>query len=204
MIPRTDHTINRTENHMRTTRSPLLVLLAALLAALALTACSGGDGDEDGSEVATLQDGTRDKGEGDTTSTTLDFQAQLLRYARCMRGEGIDYPDPGPDGEMRRVEVEPGQEAALRAAEKACEDVRPRGRELTDDEEAEMYEAFLALAKCLREAGFDVPDPVIGPDGLKFLIPGGGSGSNPELDAAVQSCRAEGGGDDGPSGLAGG
>ena len=204
MNPRTDPTTDPTENHVRTTRSPLLVLLTVLLAALALTACGGGGGDDgDGADVATLEDSTDDEDGGTTTSTTVDLQAQMLAYARCMRGEGIDYPDPGPDGDLR-IQVEPGQEAAVRAAEEACKDHRPTGRELSDEEEAEMYDGLLALATCLREAGFDVPDPVIGPDGLQFLIPGGGSGSNPELDAAVASCRAEGGGDEGPGGLAGG
>jgi hypothetical protein len=184
------------ENHMRTCRTLFL------LAVVALTACGGGGGGG-GPKVASLEDGAHRK-EASTTSTTLDPQAAMLRYAKCMRGQGIDFPDPDADGQVD-FRPGPGEQAAGRAAEEACKDVRPTGRELTDKEETELYDNLLALAKCLRQAGFDAPDPTLdASNGVQFLLPGGGTGDNPELEQAVADCRAKNGDEDGPSGLFGG
>jgi hypothetical protein len=181
------------EIHMRTSRTLLL------LAVVAVTACGGGGAEP---KVASLE-GTR-RTATSTTTTTLDPQAAMLRYAKCMRGEGVDFPDPDADGQVA-FRPGPGQQAAVRAAEEACKDVRPTGRELTDKEETELYDNLLALAKCLRAAGFDAPDPTLdSSNGVRFLLPGGGSGDNPELEQAVADCRAEHGDEEGPSGMFGG
>lgn len=205
MTTRTDATVPEPmEIHMRKPptlfRVPFAVAVAVV--ALTLTAC-GGDGDEDGSDVASLEGNTGDR-DTDTTSTTLDPQEAMLAYARCMRGEGVHFPDPGSDGAFPYVRREPSEEAAVRAAAEVCREHLPGGGQISDEENLEMYENFLALAKCLRREGFDVPDPTNGPDGVKFRIPGGGPDASPELKAAVQACRDEIGHDDGPSGLPGG
>jgi hypothetical protein len=61
-----------------------------------------------------------------------EFQDAALAFARCMRAEGIDMPDPQVDGGRVRMRVGPGQgmdrdDPALQAAHEKCSDELPRG-----------------------------------------------------------------------------
>ena len=76
-----------------------LPLAIPLLTVLLVAACGGGGGDDG---VASLSgDGS---GDGDATSTTLSEEEReeaMLDWAACMRGQGIDMPDPTVDGNGR-------------------------------------------------------------------------------------------------------
>lgn len=52
---------------------------------------------------------------------------QGLKFARCMRAHGVDFPDPGADGSiMLQKGTGPDPEsAAFRRAEQACQDEMP-------------------------------------------------------------------------------
>jgi len=59
-----------------------------------------------------------------------EVKDQLLEFAECMRGEGIDFPDPQVDGGRVMMGPGPGSEGdvdepAMRAAQEACEDLMP-------------------------------------------------------------------------------
>jgi hypothetical protein len=61
-----------------------------------------------------------------------EFQDAALAFARCMRGEGIDMPDPQIDGGRVRMRVGPGEgmdrdDPAQQAAFEKCSDELPRG-----------------------------------------------------------------------------
>ena len=144
----------------------LRALAAAALVALA--ACSGGGGDDD--DVATLAEQT---GAEETTSTTVDPEEAMLAFAGCMRDHGVDFPDPGPDGEVR-IEVDEADEAAWAAADEACDDLRPEMAPMTDDQQSELADQLLAQAACMRDHGWDMPDPeIITPadGGVQFRYP---------------------------------
>lgn len=62
-----------------------------------------------------------------------ELQRQALAFARCMRRQGIDMPDPefGPGGAMRQRVGGPGRRAdpgdtRFRDAEKKCRQFRPK------------------------------------------------------------------------------
>jgi hypothetical protein len=93
----------------------------------------------------------------------------LLDFVRCMRRQGIPLADPVVTGEDR-VEVRPLEGAPLAgraefdAAADACEaegfhrfgdggERRPR------DGDRDREDAALAFARCVREAGVELPDP---------------------------------------------
>ena len=134
---------------LRATAAAALVLLAA---------CGGGaDGDDD---VA-------------ATPTTVDQEEAMLAFASCMREEGVDYPDPGPDGEIE-LRVEPGDAAAWEAAQEACGDLRPDMAPMPEAQQAELSDQLLAQAACMRDLGWDIPDPQIftpADGGVQFLYP---------------------------------
>ena len=118
-----------------------------------------------------------------------------LKFAECMRDEGIDMPDPGVEGRQEfRIGGDSGIspqefEAARKACEKYRKDIRP---ELSEEEQQEFKEAALAHARCMREHGIDFPDPTFTADGgARVRIPGGKDklkGEDPGFKAAEEAC----------------
>src|ERR1700750_3400406 len=89
----------------------LLCLLAPALAALALAACGGGE------DPAPSSNSSDRPGLDEKTKTAM------LDFARCMRQNGVDMPDPKFDGGGARMQVNRGQGQTpeqLKAAERAC------------------------------------------------------------------------------------
>lgn len=56
-----------------------------------------------------------------------EFQDQALAFARCMREQGIDMPDPefGEGGRFTQRMDRPADEKRFREAEEACKEFRP-------------------------------------------------------------------------------
>lgn len=128
-------------------------IFVALLAPLmlgGLAACGSGadDGDNSGKPKASSEE---------------KFYDWQLSYAKCMRAEGIDMPDPNPDpsGGTAALQLDEGQATAFEAGNKVC--VKKLGDPPSPDgkkyNEAEQLEEMLKTAKCLRDRGYDVADP---------------------------------------------
>jgi hypothetical protein len=149
----------------------------AVALVLALAAC-GGDGGGDSDGVASL--GGQSGETGTTTTGSQDPQDAALEYTQCMREHGVDMADPGPNGELQ-LQVRPGNREKVEKAQKECEplleNARPR---LTEEQQNVMQEALLEFAKCMREHGIDMPDPVFGEGGRVTQRGTLGSGVNPE------------------------
>jgi hypothetical protein len=167
---------------------------AAVLAALTLAAC--GDSGND----ATAADNARE-----------EAQDGALKFARCMRGEGLDFPDPqiGPNGTIRigprpgasgkggsntaRPNFRPDDPKFRAAMEKCRKHLRFGGGErLTPAQQAKARDAFLKFARCMRANGVNVPDPKPG-GGAGFVMRAGSRGINPDspkFRAAQQKCRS--------------
>ena len=121
----------------------------------------------------------------------------LLDFARCMRENGVDMPDPKFEG--GRVTMRAGgpgdtiSREKMQAAQKACAKYQKaiKPPDLSDAEQAENKKAALANAKCMRENGVpDFPDPVFDENGgaqiriTKELDPEG-----PAFKKAMQACE---------------
>ncbi|HEX2086713.1 MAG TPA: hypothetical protein VHF89_13620 [Solirubrobacteraceae bacterium] len=156
-------------------------LTAAGAAALALAACgddaSGGGGREQ--------------------SPRERAQQGALAFARCMRENGVDMPDPQV-GENGLVKIGPGpgrdrgpDDPKTRRALDACQEHLEEGGEAPDDAVmAKHRDAFVAYARCMREQGVNVPDP--GPEGGVVFKVGDPDAPNPESPAykrADQVCH---------------
>jgi hypothetical protein len=148
-----------------------------------LTACGGGD--SSASKVATL--GTGGDGANQPTDTTaVDTQDQWLKFAQCMRDNGVDMKDPtfdangnlqsgfGPDsGIDMRAE-------ATRTAMEACSDQMPArgpgGGGGPQFDVTKIQDAMNSFTSCLRDQGQDVDDIdfTAGPGGGGQGGPGGG------------------------------
>ncbi|MFD7673450.1 hypothetical protein [Streptomyces anulatus] len=128
-------------------RGRSLAAACAMAAALALTAtaCSGDGG------------GTKDGGSASGTGKTEEDQA--LEHRKCLREQGLDIPEPKPGQDGMGITIDGGSKGKeeMEKAFKACEDKAVGGgpKELTQADKDKM----VAFARCMRENGFDMPDP---------------------------------------------
>ncbi|MCG8924229.1 hypothetical protein [Lentzea sp. CC55] len=119
---------------MKTTTALLFALL------LGLTAC--------GSEPA-------------ANEPKKDETADMVEFAQCMRENGIDMPDPeGESGAIRMaVPAEgAGDGEKMKTAHEACKQHLPNGGEFKPPSPEEQDE-MRRQAKCMRDRGYNWPDP---------------------------------------------
>ena len=133
-------------------RSTHILGVALVALALGLVAC--GDGGDPAADAATDKQKIHDA---------------ELKFAQCMRDEGINFPDPNRDGETNiRVGPDTGIDPQeFEAAQKACkkyQDAIPRP-EISAEYQEEFKKNALAHARCMREHGIDFPDPEFSAEG---------------------------------------
>ena len=163
----------------------------AVTLALVLSAC-GGSSDSDG--VASLTDttgqseGNGSQGSGGGAASREEFERAQLEYARCMREHGVDMPDP-VNGELE-LKSDRRNQKKVDEAHEACgsilEDAAPQ---LSEEQEAELREAALDYAKCMREHGIDMPDPTFREGGGVLMRMPQGAESDPQFDEAQEACQ---------------
>jgi hypothetical protein len=153
----------------------LLLTLPLATASLALAAC----GDDSSSSAGDSQ---------------AEFREAALDYAKCMRENGVDVPDPqfeGDGGMLMRGPRSGADGPAVRQAEEECrkhlEKIEPP--ELSDEQQQEMRERALRYAQCMRERGIDFPDPTFGEDGrIEQRLEGGLDANDPAFQEAQREC----------------
>lgn len=156
---------------------PLVVLL------LAASGCGGGAEGDPGEEKE---------------------EAPIL-FAKCMREQGIDAPDPEP-GERGFGFVTPeegGDQAEFDKAHDVCiKEVAQKFNFISDDD-APLLDNLLKFAACMREKGLDFPDLDPAEDsGAGEYIKRVSDPGDPQFEKADDECRVEvfGGADQGPGG----
>jgi hypothetical protein len=154
-----------------------ITVAALTLFSIALPACGGGGSGAKNEEAK--------------------FQEAALKHAKCMRDNGIDFPDPTFSEGGARVRVPEGvNREKMRQAEEKCrhfiEDALP---EITPEQRDEIAKRALAHARCMREQGIDMPDPVVtSKGGIQMRGPErGDKPSGPQFDRAEEKCRKAGG-----------
>jgi hypothetical protein len=151
---------------------PLSLLVAC---ALGLAACGG------------------EEEEAPTRSSEAANRQAALDFAKCMREQGIDFPDPQPGRGLLRVGGDATPEE-MREAEQACEKYRAalEPPELSEAQQQEFKKAALEHARCMREHGVDFPDPTFSEDGAARVEMRRGSGGpdpdDEDFKAAQEAC----------------
>jgi hypothetical protein len=159
-----------------------LAAAAITASALALAACGGDDA------------------AGDNPSANRDkMRDAALDFARCMREHGIDMPDPKPGQGGVQLTVPDGKsQDEVQAADSACrkylDKVKPQA--MSEEQQKEFRDKALAMARCMREHGVDMPDPTFGPNGQATIKIGGGKGASngmrpddPRFQKAQEACQ---------------
>ncbi|MDT0309037.1 hypothetical protein RM780_19025, partial [Streptomyces sp. DSM 44917] len=117
----------------------------------------------------------------------LEPEEMVLEFARCMREQGLDVPDPEPGGGMD-LNMDGQDQAVVEAAMEACRHLDPA---LQPDQTLppERREAVERYAQCMRDEGVeDFPDPL--PNG-GIAIDDPAIMEDPDYEAAEETCQAE-------------
>lgn len=158
-------------------RARAATLLATGLLAGLLAGCGTGDGG--GADVASVTGaGTQAAA---SAQPTEDPKEKALKFAQCMRENGIDVPDPKP-GQGVRLTLRPGSEQQMEKARAACKEWEPAGGERGGGRNDERLRA---MAACMRENGVEnFPDPE---NGMMRITPE--VGEDPDFDKAREKCE---------------
>ena len=150
----------------RIRRSKIAALLAVPALVLMLAACA--------SEGATSEAPPASEG---APLSEAEFEAARdaydMKVAQCLRDKGFDVKDPQPGEGI--VEDLPGINEAGAECYAELGDPPTAGEKLTD---AEQMDSMIKTVECLREKGYDVPDPTID-TGIR------GTETVPESDLAI-------------------
>jgi hypothetical protein len=185
---------------INTTRT-LALLSFAVAAALLLAACGASPAADDGG-VASLDDGEGTASEAVASESPTDPEEAVLEYVECLRGEGVDVPDPqiNADGEVGlRIggpggdDQDPIDPEEFEAAREVCGDPpQLGGGNFSPEDQAALQDAALQFAQCMRDRGYDVPDPEFeGQGGVIFRGRAGLDSDDPEQRQAAEECQEQ-------------
>lgn len=175
------------------------LIVVALLAAF-LAACDGTEADV----VASLED-TDSPSVAEDAGGDESFEEAVLAFSACMRENGVeDFEDPGFNadgslyffGESRESSADQETiQAAFQACQSHLEGITFE-RDAIDSTESE--DRLVEFASCMRENGFDMPDPDFSNSGSGAYGdgPAGGGTFGQEIDpedpafqTALESCE---------------
>jgi hypothetical protein len=113
-------------------------------------------------------------------TASLDPRDAAVAWARCMREHGVDIPDPNGQVGTGGTQVDKGS-PTFEAATTACQGLLPASDTAADAaRDSAIMDQLLAYARCMREHGIDMPDPVTG--GGTGSDEGGWGGGAPTYD----------------------
>lgn len=98
----------------------------------------------------------------DENNAKKDDTGDMVKFAQCMRENGIDMPDPEEDGKggiaMRAIPGGDDDGVNMETAHNACKQHLPNGGEFTPPSPEEQ-DKMRQQAKCMRDKGHNWPDP---------------------------------------------
>lgn len=175
----------------RTTILPLLLVIALFAAA-----CSTGVTD---SAVVSLNADTEDTQIQSPESESIPGEEAVLAFTACLRDEGLDIDDPDIDAEgnlvapsMHAIAGETLDIAAVHSAFDTCRGFLDNvAFGMSSEDLTGREDELLAFAVCMRENGYDMPDPDFSGDGHTGEGPFGDAidTDDPDFQTAGKSCE---------------
>jgi hypothetical protein len=165
-----------------TMRNRGMALIVVFPAVLGLVAC-GGKKDDDG--VASAGGSAKASASPSATANVRDAQ---LKFAQCMRENGVNVPDPAPGGKGGvRLQDTGADPAKVQAATKKCQPLLQAGGQIGTPNDPKAQDQLLKFARCMRAHGVKMKDPKPGSGGM---LQGGQGGSPEKLQAAQKACQS--------------
>lgn len=153
--------------------------LLAVTVALAIAGCGA---DEGGGGVASANGSGSEQTEA--AKPSVDPQEMGMKYAQCMRENGVPMDDPEPGkGVMLKVDGSIPRET-VDAAMETCREYSPQQN---GGANPQMEEQARAFAKCMRDNGVEAfPDPEPGQPGIRIDR---SMEQDPDFAAAREACQ---------------
>ncbi|MFE9191728.1 hypothetical protein ACFYL6_19170 [Micromonospora sp. NPDC007208] len=160
-------------------RRAAIAVLPALV--LALSACGA---DQDGPKVASV-DKPADASPS-ASAAAVDPNEMGVKFAQCLREQGLDIPDPEPGQPVRfRFDKSVGREK-VEAAMETCREFNPQANG-SPEQDAQQAERGRQFAGCMRENGVEAfPDPDPAQPGIRITPE---IGEDPDFPAAQKACE---------------
>jgi len=156
-------------------------LLLGPLLALGLAACGA------------VGDGGETAGAGASSSAKADPKDRALKFAQCMRENGLpDFPDPtfGDNGELSQSGPGNGDKAQIDAAQEKCKEFAPDSGPPKPIDPEKLAKAR-EYSKCMRDNGFpNFPDPDAN-GGIAIKGEPGMDPMDPEFKSTEQNCAKQ-------------
>ena len=140
--------------------------------------------------LAACGNGTGKNASSTTTAKAASDHDKMVKFAQCMRQNGVDVPDPDPGGGIKFAQRGGGDADAtqkkFQAAQQKCRSFMPNGGrppKLSPADVAQMRQ----FAKCMRDHGVNMEDP--SDDGMIRVKETGGPGKHFDDQAAQQACQ---------------
>jgi len=175
-------------------RTAILSLL--LVFGLVASACSTGAAD---GAVASLDTDTEDANVESAEVESIPGEEAVLAFTACLRDEGLDIDDPEIDAEgnlvapsMHTIAAETLDIPAVHSAFGTCRGFLDNvAFGLSMEDLTGREDELLAFAVCMRENGYDMPDPDFSGDGHTGEGPFGDAidTDDPDFQSAAKSCE---------------
>ncbi len=176
------------------------ILLGLILAiSLVAGACSN---DVESSQVASLETDTADtseEAESDDVDPLAETEAAMLDFAQCLREQGFDVGDPtvDADGNVQLPPIKITSAVSGDDPEEGMADINERMASCEEHLEGVVMtggassasgfeDTLLEYAQCMRENGYDMPDPDLSSGGGMIDL---GDVDDEEFQAADTECR---------------
>lgn len=197
----------------RRTGAAVLACTLAVLAGCSGSTSEGGDvqSANDVPSLSSIPASSDQASDGTDDPDAVNDEDAVLAWAACMRGEGVDVPDPTVD-ENGQLGFPQGNDIDITSPEFAAAN-ETCGAELanvdvgiSDEQITEVKDAFLRFTECLRGEGLAVGDFQFGNGNARRVVLGeqgselidlvapavdGLDPDNPAHQAAVNSCEPE-------------
>lgn len=125
------------------------------------------------------------KATASATATGSGGTGDPMKWAKCLRDNGVDAKDPDPATGVVALPGDPNS-PTLKAAMDKCKqyEAATRGKTGADPDDPKQQQYRLAFAKCMRDKGIDWPDPI---PGKPMQVPQ----LTPQLRDAMNTCSEE-------------
>ncbi|MET8157371.1 hypothetical protein ABZT47_13420 [Sphaerisporangium sp. NPDC005289] len=108
---------------------------------------------------------------------------QLVKYAQCLRKQGVNASDPPAGEDGFNLDARGVPKDKLEAALKTCKKYAPQ----EEPPSADDIDRMRKTAACLRKNGVDASDPTAAEPGIRVGSPPPGK----DLDAIMAACQKE-------------